>query len=200
MSMVILIVFAILYFGSILGAAVWFLFLNKFLQKRYRFNEDKAWVHLANGSGYEPAIKGQRTKDNAAYYQKYEYIYLGKLRVVKCMPEYPIVPEGNRRMIYAQLGTEWARTLPGKEKIDYIESEKVARMFDDGTVALYNSYKKKTILSLKLILIMVVIVALVVAAIVLVPKFMNKNKAAGTTPNGQVTTTLPSIVTSPVVR
>jgi hypothetical protein len=175
---------------EIIGVVVYSI-LKDWLPKKYGNHIEQAWVWAWNGEGYENAVKGRLVDTETGY----EYIYRihGTDHSVTLDDSYPVEYYKTKRMIFAEIGTSNPRNLPGHPPIPFLASEIAKKMNRDAAVAVYKSLKKKTAISMQMIIMALVVIAVIVAAVIIIPKLTKKKVPATTNP---ITTTQPATITT----
>jgi len=137
----------------------WVVVTSEWFKNLFADKIERAWVYVWNGKGYK-RVKGQLIDTTTGYL--YQYKVYGAYHEVRLKDNYGVEYEGQRRLMYAQIGTKVPIHLPGHRPIAYHETETAEHMAVESVKAAFMAIKKS---GFQITTAMIVIAILVIAAI-----------------------------------
>lgn len=170
--------------AEMLVAVIYAVVSSEWFARHFADKIEVATVHIWNGKGYDP-VKGMLI--DTEMWEVYRYKIHGSFHTVDLLPNYPVVYEKRRRVIYARIGKTWADSIPGLDPVKYSETDCARNMVTESVKEAFKAIKKK---GLQISPIMLIIIGLIVVAVAVGGwYYTSHNKKTATTKPQPITTT-----------
>jgi hypothetical protein len=145
--------------AEMIGIVIYAVVSSEWFARHFADKIENATIHVWNGKGYEP-VRGKLF--DTELWEVYRYKIYGSYHTVDLQPDYPVVYEKRRRVIFARIGKAWADSIPGLDPVRYSETDNARSMCTESVKEAFKAIKKK---GLQITPVMLILIGLIVVAV-----------------------------------